>query len=126
MRKLLKQALIALEGAVYAGKTIEHYADPRLRPLSETNYRTLLKLGYKKESLVDRAIDAIRAELARPAPEPVAWFIYSRPTYQQVDPVHKHDDDVFPLYAAPVEKPISSCLEQLYESGKELPDHASW
>lgn len=103
MRKLLKQALIALEGAVYAGKTIEHYADPRLRPLSETNYRTLLKLGYKKESLVDRAIDAIRAELAKTEPEPVAWIYLPHSELLWPNEVEASNpselDEYMPLYA---------------------------
>jgi hypothetical protein len=75
MRKLLEQALVALEGAVFAGKTIEYYSDPRLKPLRDDLYSTLMELGYKKEALVNRAIEAIREELAKPEPEPVAWMM---------------------------------------------------
>lgn len=36
----------------------------------------------------------------KPEQEPAAYFVKSG-TYQQVDAVHKNDDDVFPLYTAP-------------------------
>jgi hypothetical protein len=64
-RTLLERALAALEGSIQAGRTIEYYSHPSLKPLSATNYRTMVELGYKKEDLVDIAIRDIRAKLAQ-------------------------------------------------------------